>query len=144
MARKADGTDAPTLFDAPAAPAQAAPAQAAPAKKPPAPQAHKAGEPLLLLMDGHAMVYRAWFAMADAQPLTIRATGEDVRGVYSFTNTFFKTLADLRPTHVAIVFDPPGPTFRHEAYAEYKATRAPAPPALSQNESAPPGRAGGR
>ncbi len=133
MARKADGTDAPTLFDAPAAPAQAAPAQAAPAKKPPTPQAHKAGEPLLLLMDGHAMVYRAWFAMADAQPLTIRATGEDVRGVYTFTSTFFKTLADLKPTHVAIVFDPPGPTFRHEAYAEYKATRAPTPPALSQN-----------
>ena len=128
MARKAQGAEHPTLFDAPAAPAQAAPA-----KKPRAPKAKAADAPLLMLMDGHAMVYRAWFAMADAQPLTIRATGEDVRGVYTFTNTFFKMLADLRPTHVAIVFDPPGPTFRHEAYAEYKANRAPTPPALSQN-----------
>ncbi len=128
MAGKADGAERPTLFDAPA-PA----GRAAPAKKPAAPKAKPAAGPLLMLMDGHAMVYRAWFAMADAQPLTIRSTGEDVRGVYTFTNTFFKMLADLRPTHVAIVFDPPGPTFRHEAYAEYKATRAPTPPALSQN-----------
>lgn len=129
MARKAQGAEHPTLFDA-----AAAPEQPAPAKKPAASKAHKAGgAPLLMLMDGHAMVYRAWFAMADAQPLTIRSTGEDVRGVYTFTSTFFKMLADLRPTHVAIVFDPPGPTFRHEAYADYKATRAPTPPALSQN-----------
>ena len=60
------------------------------------------GAPLLLLMDGHAMVYRAWFALQQARPLTVRATGEDVRGVYSFTTTFFKTLADHRPTHAAI------------------------------------------
>ena len=136
MARKADGADAPTLFDAAGAAAGgAAPAKKTAAPKTPGPKAPETAErePLLLLMDGHAMVYRAWYAMANAQPLTIRATGEDVRGVYSFTNTFFKTLTDLRPTHVAIVFDPPGPTFRHEAYAEYKATRAPTPPALSQN-----------
>ena len=121
--RKADTADAPTLFDeTPAAD-----------RKPKAGDSAKAGRSLLLLMDGHSMVYRAWFAMAQAQPLTIRATGEDVRGVYTFTSTFFKTLADLDPTHVVIVFDPPGPTFRHKQYAEYKATRPPTPPALSQN-----------
>ena len=95
--------------------------------------ASESDEPLLLLMDGHAMVYRAWFALQQARPMTTRATGEDVRGVYSFTTTFFKTLADHRPTHVAIVFDPPGPTFRHEQYPEYKATRPPTPPELIQN-----------
>ena len=89
--------------------------------------------PLLLLMDGHAMVFRAWFALRQAQPLTIRATGEDVRGVYSFTTTFFKTLADHRPTHVAIAFDTPERTFRDELYADYKATRPPIPPELTQN-----------
>ncbi len=89
--------------------------------------------PLLLLMDGHAMVYRAWFALQQARPLTIRATGEDVRGVYSFTTTFFKTLADHNPTHAAIAFDPPGPTFRHEEFEEYKATRPPMPPELIRN-----------
>ena len=89
--------------------------------------------PLLLLMDGHAMVYRAWFALQQARPLTVRATGEDVRGVYSFTTTFFKTLADHNPTHIAIAFDPPGPTFRHEEFADYKATRPPTPPDLVRN-----------
>ena len=89
--------------------------------------------PLLLLMDGHAMVFRAWFALRQAQPLTIRATGEDVRGVYSFTTTFFKTLADHRPTHVAIAFDTPERTFRDELYADYKATRPPIPLELTQN-----------
>ena len=89
--------------------------------------------PLLLLMDGHAMVYRAWFALQQARPLTIRATGEDVRGVYSFTTTFFKTLADHNPTHAAIAFDPPGPTFRHEEFEKYKATRPPMPPELIRN-----------
>jgi DNA polymerase-1 len=86
-----------------------------------------------MVMDGHAMVYRAWFALKDARPMTVRQTGEDVRGVYSFTTTFFKALADLKPTHVAIVFDPPGPTFRHEQYAEYKADRPPMPNELRQN-----------
>ena len=89
--------------------------------------------PLLLLMDGHAMVFRAWFALQSAQPFTIRSTGEDVSGAYSFTTTFFKTLADHRPTHVAIAFDPPGRTFRDELYPEYKATRPPIPPQLTRN-----------
>ena len=123
--------------------AQAARAQAS-AQGSPAPASAQASQangegdgglraPLLLLMDGHAMVYRAWFALRDARPLTVRATGEDVRGVYSFTTTFFKTLADHNPTHIAIAFDPPGPTFRHEEFADYKATRPPTPPELVRN-----------
>lgn len=134
-----DAASASTSPDA----TQAAPAPAA-AHGSPAPasahalQTNSEGEggrraPLLLLMDGHAMVYRAWFALRQAHPLTVRATGEDVRGVYSFTTTFFKTLADHNPTHIAIAFDPPGPTFRHEEFADYKATRPPTPPELVRN-----------
>ena len=118
MARDSSRTDAPTLFGEPSAQA------ASPARR---------EGPLLLLMDGHAMVFRAWFALRQAQPLTIRETGEDVRGVYSFTTTFFKTLADHRPTHAAIAFDPPGPTFRHEEYSDYKGTRPDIPPELTRN-----------
>ena len=92
-----------------------------------------ARKPLLLVMDGHAMVFRAWFALQQARPMTVRKTGEDVRGVYSFTSTFFKTMADRDPTHVAIVFDPPGPTFRHEQFVAYKANRPDAPKELHQN-----------
>jgi DNA polymerase I len=112
--------DGPTLFDA-----------ADP--KPPTATPTETRKPLLMVMDGHAMLYRAWFALQSARPMTIRKTGEDVRGVYSFTTTFFKTVAALKPTHVAIAFDPRGPTFRHEQYAEYKANRPETPRELHQN-----------
>ena len=83
---------------------------------------------LLILMDGHAMVHRAWHAIQ--QPLTIRRTGEEVRAVFGFLNSFLKTLADLQPTLCAIAFDLPGPTFRHKEFKEYKAQRPPTPPEL--------------
>ena len=123
MAGKSPPQDGPTLFDA-VEPDEPKPAQASPDVD---------RKPLLLVMDGHAMLYRAWFALQAARPMTVRKTGEDVRGVYSFTTTFFKTLNDLKPTHVAIAFDPPGPTFRHEQFADYKATRPPMPDPLKQN-----------
>ena len=114
--------DGPTLFDAADPKTIESPAAAVPDRK-----------PLLMVMDGHAMLYRAWFALQSARPMTIRNTGEDVRGVYSFTTTFFKTVQSLKPTHVAIAFDPPGPTFRHEQYSEYKANRPETPKELHQN-----------
>ncbi|MBI4233348.1 MAG: DNA polymerase I, partial [Chloroflexi bacterium] len=87
-------------------------------------------KPLLLLMDGHALVYRAWHALQ--QPMTLRKTGEEVRAVYGFTSTFLKALQDWSPTHVAIAFDRPTPTFRHVQYEAYKAQRPEAPPELRQ------------
>jgi DNA polymerase-1 len=78
-------------------------------------------QPLLLLMDGHALVHRAFHAITTS--LTIRKTGEEVRGVYGFANTFLKVLEDRRPTHCAIAFDLPTPTIRHKAFAAYKAQR---------------------
>ncbi len=118
--------DGPTLFDA------AEPVTPAEDKASAAPAAHER-KPLLMVMDGHAMLYRAWFALQSARPMTVRKTGEDVRGVYSFTTTFFKTVTALKPTHIAIAFDPPGPTFRHEQYTEYKAHRPETPRELHQN-----------
>ena len=86
------------------------------------------GKPLLMLMDGHALVHRAWHAIRE--PLTVSATGEDVRGVYGFVNSFIRSLQDWEPSHCAIAFDLPAPTFRHERFKEYKAHRPPTPPEL--------------
>ena len=85
-------------------------------------------KPLLLLMDGHAMVHRAWHAIQ--QPLNVSRTGEEVRAVYGFLNTFLRALGDWEPTHCAIAFDLSAPTFRHLQYDKYKAQRPPSPPEL--------------
>ena len=76
---------------------------------------------LLVLLDGHAMVHRAFHAIQN--PLTLRRTGEEVRGVYGFTQMLFKAIETLKPTHLILTFDRPGPTFRHEIFDEYKAQR---------------------
>ena len=85
-------------------------------------------KPLLILIDGHALVHRAWHAIR--QPLNLRSTGEDVRAIYGFMNIFLKTLSDWNPSHIAVTFDVSAPTFRHERFAEYKAHRPPTPPEL--------------
>ena len=87
-------------------------------------------KPLLMIMDGHAMVHRSFRAIATQRHLTISTTGEDVTGVYGFTNVFLRALQDWKPTHVAIAFDTPAPTFRHQRFEEYKAQRQPSPPEL--------------
>ena len=84
--------------------------------------------PLLMLMDGHAMVHRAWHAIPT--PLTLSKTEEDVRGVYGFANAFIKAIQEWRPTHCAIAFDMSAPTFRHIKYADYKAQRPETPQEL--------------
>ncbi|HEY40550.1 MAG TPA: DNA polymerase I [Dehalococcoidia bacterium] len=85
----------------------------------------------LVLFDGNALVHRAYHAMKDSRPLTTRS-GEVVSGVYVFTLMLLKVLDDLKPTHYAIAFDTPVPTFRHEMFAEYKAHRPPTPDELIQ------------
>ena len=81
-----------------------------------------------MLIDGHAVVHRSWHAIQN--PLTVRRTGEEVRAVFGFANTFLKALTEWRPTHCAIAFDLPGPTFRHTQYKAYKAQRPATPPEL--------------
>ena len=90
-----------------------------------------AGErPLLMLMDGHALVHRAWHAISVRQHFSVSRTGEDVTAVYGFVNSFLKALQTWQPTHCAIAFDLPAPTFRHRRFEPYKAQRPPAPPEL--------------
>ncbi len=86
--------------------------------------------PLLMLMDGHAMVHRSFHAISVQRHLTVRSTGEDVTGVYGFTNVFLRALQDWNPTYCGIAFDTSAPTFRHERFEEYKAQRAETPPEL--------------
>lgn len=76
----------------------------------------------LLLIDGHALAYRAYHALP---PLT-GPQGEPTNAVLGYANMLLKAIQDYRPTHVVATFDA-GRTFRHEAYAEYKATRAETP-----------------
>jgi DNA polymerase-1 len=83
--------------------------------------------PLLLLFDGNALVHRAFHALP---PLTQPKTGELVNAVYGFASTLLKVFADFKPTHWAIAFDRPTPTFRHEMFKEYKAQRPATPEEL--------------
>ena len=85
--------------------------------------------PLLLVVDGHAMVYRAFFSIPERLSTS---TGQDTRGAYGFLTTFLKVVRDHNPTHAAVAFDTSAPTFRDDRYPEYKAGRPPMPPELRQ------------
>jgi len=87
-------------------------------------------KPLLMLIDGHALVHRSWHAISVRQHLSVRKTGEDITAVFGFANTFLKAVQEWTPSHCAIAFDLPTPTFRHLQYHEYKAQRPEAPPEL--------------
>ena len=76
-----------------------------------------------MLLDGYGLVYRGYFALP---PLTT-SKGELVNGVFGFASIVLRGIQDLQPDYLAVSFDLPGPTFRHEAYAEYKATRVKMP-----------------
>ena len=82
---------------------------------------------LLVILDSHGIIYRSYFALREAFASTVRRTGESVWAVYGYANSLLYTLDELHPTHIIAAWDGPGPTFRHEADADYKATRAPMP-----------------
>ncbi|MHC4859244.1 MAG: DNA polymerase I [Planctomycetota bacterium] len=75
----------------------------------------------LFLLDGTALAYRSYFAFI-RNPL-FDAKGRNVSAVFGFTATLFRLLEAEEPDHLAIAFDTPEPTFRHERYDDYKATR---------------------
>jgi DNA polymerase-1 len=79
----------------------------------------------LLLLDGHSLAYRAFFALPAENFST--TTGQPTNAVYGFTSMLIKVVTDERPTHVAVAFDRSEPTFRHEQYVEYKANRKETP-----------------
>ena len=79
----------------------------------------------MLLLDGHSLAYRAFFALPPENFST--TTGQPTNAVYGFTAMLINVLRDEQPTHVAVAFDRSEPTFRHEQYVEYKATRRETP-----------------
>lgn len=79
----------------------------------------------LLLIDAYAMIYRAYYAFIRVP--RINSKGENTSAVFGFVITLEDLIKRVKPTHIAVAFDPHGPTFRHEAYAQYKAQREETP-----------------
>ncbi|MFP4025846.1 MAG: DNA polymerase I [Thiohalospira sp.] len=75
----------------------------------------------LYLLDAYALIYRSYYAFIKNP--RFNSKGLNTSAIYGFTNTLIDLIAKEKPSHVAVVFDPPGPTFRNEIYKEYKAHR---------------------
>ena len=80
---------------------------------------------ILLLIDAYAMIYRAYYAFIRTPRMNSR--GENTSAIFGFCVTLDDLLKRVKPTHVGVAFDPHGPTFRHEAYEQYKAQREETP-----------------
>ena len=79
----------------------------------------------LFLLDAYALIYRAYYALINAPRMSSK--GFNTSAIYGFVNTLQDVLKRENPTHMAVCFDPPGPTFRHKAFEGYKAERPPTP-----------------
>ena len=79
----------------------------------------------LFLLDAYALIYRAYYAFMRMP--RINSKGMNTSAIFGFVNTLDDVLTREKPSHLAVVFDPSGPTFRHEAYEEYKANREATP-----------------
>ena len=79
----------------------------------------------LLLIDAYAMIYRAYYAFIRAPRMNSR--GENTSAIFGFVVTLEDLIKRVKPTHLAVAFDPAGPTFRHEAFEQYKAQRQETP-----------------
>jgi DNA polymerase-1 len=89
----------------------------------------KTDDQLFLLIDGHAIVFRAWYAIRDH---LITASGQNTTGASGFMTMFLKTIREQNPTHIAVTFDTKTPTFRKEMFPAYKAQRQEVDPALHE------------
>ena len=78
-------------------------------------------EKRLFLLDAYALIYRAYYALIRSPRFT--GAGFNTSAIFGFCNTLDDLLRKENPSHIAVCFDPPGPTFRHEEYTEYKAQR---------------------
>lgn len=79
----------------------------------------------IFLIDGHSQIFRMYYAFM-RRPM-INSKGEDTSILYGFTKMLLELISREHPTHIAVAFDPPAKTFRHEAYPLYKANRSAAP-----------------
>lgn len=82
-------------------------------------------EKRLYLIDGHALVFKMYYALL-AHPM-INSKGVDTSILFGFTKYIFELIEKEHPTHLGVSFDPPGGTFRHDAYPDYKGTRSATP-----------------
>ena len=79
----------------------------------------------LYLIDGHALIFKMYYAFL-RHPM-INSRGADMSILFGFTKYILELIEKEKPTHFAVAFDPPGGTFRHEMYPEYKGTRSETP-----------------
>lgn len=79
----------------------------------------------LLLIDAYALIYRSYYAFIKNP--RINSKGLNTSAILGFVNVLQEVIKSESPTHIAVAFDPSGPTFRHEAYPEYKAQREATP-----------------
>jgi DNA polymerase-1 len=79
----------------------------------------------LLLLDGHSLAYRAFYALREVEMST--TTGQPTNAVFGFTSMLINLMRDEEPTHVAVAFDVSRKTFRSETFAGYKAGRSETP-----------------
>ena len=82
----------------------------------------------LFLLDAYALIYRAYYAFIKNP--RINSKGMNTSAIFGFVNTLADVLKRQQPTHLGVAFDPAGPTFRHEAYEQYKAQREETPEAI--------------
>ncbi len=82
-------------------------------------------KPRLFLIDGSSYIYRAFFAL----PPLSNSKGFPTNAILGFTNMLLKVLREKKPDYLAVIFDAPGPTFRHEVFGNYKANR----PSMPEN-----------
>ena len=85
----------------------------------------------LYLLDAYALIYRAYYALIRTP--RINSKGRNTSAIFGFVNTIEEILRKERPDLIAIAFDPAGPTFRHEAYPEYKAQREATPEDIKES-----------
>ena len=85
----------------------------------------------LFLLDAYALIYRAYYALMKNP--RINSKGFNTSAILGFINTLEDVLKKEKPTHIGIAFDPKGPTFRHEAYEEYKAQREETPEVIRES-----------
>ena len=85
----------------------------------------------LFLLDAYALIYRSYYAFIKNP--RINSKGLNTSAIFGFVNTLEDVLKKENPTHIGIAFDPPGPTFRHEVYEQYKAQREETPEVIRES-----------
>ena len=85
----------------------------------------------LFLIDAYALIYRSYYAFIKNP--RINSKGQNTSAIFGFINSLEDVLKREQPTHLAVAFDPSGPTFRHEAFEQYKAQREETPEVIRQS-----------